>query len=133
MATQPRSLLDREILRRAAGDSFLKLDPRRMARNPVMFVVEIGSVLVTVFFVKDFGDSSGQENVFAGLVAASLWFTVLFANFAEAVAEGRGKAQAEELRKTRAATVAHRRTTDGSLKDVPSVQLRLGDRSQERR
>ena len=110
MASQPRSLLDPEILRRAAVDSFAKLDPRRMARNPVMFVVEIGSVLVTVFFVKDFADSSGQENVFAGLVAAWLWFTVLFANFAEAVAEGRGKAQADELRKTRATTVAHRRT-----------------------
>ena len=98
-----------------------------MARNPVMFVVEIGSVLVTVFFVKDFADASGQENVFAGLVAAWLWFTVLFANLAEAVAEGRGKAQAEELRKTRATTVAHRRAASGSLEDVPSVQLRLGD------
>jgi K+-transporting ATPase ATPase B chain len=127
VATQPRSLLDHEILRRAAGDSFLKLDPRRMARNPVMFVVEIGSILVTVFFVKDFADSSGQENVFAGLVAAWLWFTVLFANLAEAVAEGRGKAQAEELRKTRATTVAHRRTAGYALEDVPSVQLRLGD------
>ncbi len=80
-----------------------------MLRNPVMFVVEIGSVLVTFLFVKNFADSSGQENVFAGLVAAWLWFTVLFANFAEAVAEGRGKAQADELRKTRAATIAHRR------------------------
>ena len=109
MASQPRSLLDPQILRRAAVDSFAKLDPRRMARNPVMFVVELGSVLVTVLFVKDFADSSGQENVFAGLVAAWLWFTVLFANFAEAVAEGRGKAQADELRKTRATTVAHRR------------------------
>ena len=127
MAVQPRSLLDPQILRRAAGDSVLKLDPRRMARNPVMFVVEIGSLLVTMFFVKDFADSSGQENVFAGLVAAWLWFTVLFANFAEAVAEGRGKAQAEELRKTRATTVAHRRTADGALEDVPSVQLRLND------
>ncbi len=96
----------------------LKLDPRRMARNPVMFVVELGSVLVTVLFVKNFADSSGQENVFAGLVAAWLWFTVLFANFAEAVAEGRGKAQADELRKTRATTVAHRRLPDGTLENV---------------
>ena len=105
----------------------LKLDPRRMARNPVMFVVELGSVLVTVLFIKNFADSSGQENVFAGLVAAWLWFTVLFANLAEAVAEGRGKAQADELRKTRATTVAHRRLPTGALEDVASVELRLGD------
>ena len=84
----------------------LKLDPRRMARNPVMFVVEIGSVLVTVLAVVD-------PSVFAWLVAAWLWFTVLFANFAEAIAEGRGKAQADELRKMRAETVAHRRRPDG--------------------
>ncbi len=126
MARQPRSLLDPAILQRAAGDSFLKLDPRRMKRNPVMFVVEIGSVLVTFLFVKNFADSSAQENAFAGLVAAWLWFTVLFANFAEAVAEGRGKAQADELRKTRAATVAHRRV-GGALEDVASSALRLGD------
>ena len=87
---------------RPSLESVWKLDPRRMVRNPVMFVVEIGSVLVTVLFVKD-------PSVFAGLIAAWLWFTVLFANFAEAMAEGRGKAQAETLRKTRAATVAHRR------------------------
>ncbi len=127
MARQPRSLRDPEILRRAAGESFTKLDPRGMARNPVLFVVEIGSVLVTALFVKNLGDASAQENVFAGLVAAWLWFTVLFANFAEAVAEGRGKAQADELRKTRAATIAHRRLTGGGLEDVASVELRLGD------
>jgi potassium-transporting ATPase ATP-binding subunit len=127
MARAPRSLLDPEILRRAAGESFLKLDPRRMARNPVLFVVELGSVLVTLVFFKDLASASTQENVFAGLLAAWLWFTVLFANFAEAVAEGRGKAQADELRKTRAATVAHRRRADGSLEDVASVELRLGD------
>ena len=115
MARQPRSLLDPAILSRAARESVLKLDPRRMLRNPVMFIVEIGSVLVTFLFVKNFADSSGQENVFAGLVAAWLWFTVLFANFAEAVAEGRGKAQADELRKTRAATIAHRRLPDGAI------------------
>ena len=127
VARQPRSLLDPAILRRAAGESVLKLDPRRMARNPVMFVVELGSVLVTFLWLKNLSDSSTQENVFAGLVAAWLWFTVLFANFAEAVAEGRGKAQADELRKTRAATIAHRRLASGALEDVPSAALRLGD------
>ena len=127
LRNEPRSLLDAAILRRAAADSVLKLDPRHMARNPVMFVVELGSVLVTIFFVKDFGSSSSQENVFAGLVAAWLWFTVLFATFAEAIAEGRGKAQADELRKTRAETIAHRRLADGSLEDVPSSALRVGD------
>ena len=115
----PRSLLDREILLRAARDSVLKLDPRRMAGNPVMFVVELGSVLVTVLAIKD-------PSVFAWLVAIWLWFTVLFATFAEAVAEGRGKAQADELRKTRAETIAHRRR-DGLLEDIPSSELRLGD------
>ena len=84
-----------------------------------MFVVELGSVLVTFLWLKNLSDSSTQENVFAGLVAAWLWFTVLFANFAEAVAEGRGKAQADELRKTRAATIAHRRLADGCARGRP--------------
>jgi K+-transporting ATPase ATPase B chain len=118
LRNEPRSLLDRAILARAARDSVLKLDPRRMAGNPVMFVVEIGSVLVTVLALAD-------PSVFSWLVAVWLWFTVLFANFAEAVAEGRGKAQAEELRKTRAETVAHLRR-NGSLEDVPSSALRIG-------
>jgi K+-transporting ATPase ATPase B chain len=83
-----------------------KLNPRSMAKNPVMFIVEVGSVLTTILYVRDLGSSSGQENTFAGLVAAFLWFTVLFANFAEAMAEGRGKAQAATLRQTRADTVA---------------------------
>jgi K+-transporting ATPase ATPase B chain len=101
-------------------DSLLKLDPRRMARNPVLFVVEVGSVLVTALAAAD-------PSVFAWLVAAWLWFTVLFANVAEAIAEGRGKAQADELRKTRAETIAHRRHPDGSLADVSSSALRVGD------
>ena len=84
-----------------------KLDPRQMARNPVMFVVEVGSVLTTVLFFRDLPSATAADSVFAGLVAAWLWFTVLFANFAEAVAEGRGKAQADTLRKTRSETVAH--------------------------
>ena len=84
--------------RPAALDSFRKLDPRRMARNPVMFVTELGAVLTTFLFFKDIGDVSTKANVFAGSIAAWLWFTVLFANFAEAMAEGRGKAQAAALR-----------------------------------
>jgi K+-transporting ATPase ATPase B chain len=127
LRNEPRSLFDAAIVRRAIVDSVLKLDPRHMLRNPVMFVVELGSALVTILFVKDFGSSSTQENVFAGLVAAWLWFTVLFATFAEAIAEGRGKAQADELRKTRAETVAHRVRGNGSVEDVPSSALRVGD------
>ncbi len=120
LRNEPRSLFDREILARAAGDSVRKLDPRRMARNPVMFVVEVGSVLVTALAVAD-------PSLFAWLIAAWLWFTVLFANFAEAIAEGRGKAQAEELRRTRAETIAHRRRPDGSLEELPSSELEVGD------
>ena len=90
-------------------------------------MVEIGSVLTTVLFFADLGSSSTQQNVFAGLIAAWLWFTVLFANFAEAMAEGRGKAQAATLRKTRSTMVAHRRRLDGSTEDVPSNALAVGD------
>jgi potassium-transporting ATPase ATP-binding subunit len=120
LRNEPRSLFDRGILARAAADGVRKLHPRQMARNPVMFVVEVGSVLVTVLAVVD-------PSVFAWLIAAWLWFTVLFANFAEAIAEGRGKAQAEELRRTRAETIAHKRLPDGSLEDLPSSKLRIGD------
>ena len=118
--TRASSLFDPAIVGPAALESVRKLDPRRMARNPVMFVVEIGSALVTVLFVRDPG-------VFAGLIAVWLWFTVLFANLAEAMAEGRGKAQAAALRRTRSETIAHRRRPDGSLEDVPSSTLQAGD------
>jgi K+-transporting ATPase ATPase B chain len=121
-----RSLFDAAIVRRALVDSVRKLDPRSMVRNPVMFVVEIGSVLTTILFFTDLGSATKNENVFAGLVAAWLWFTVLFANFAEAVAEGRGKAQADTLRAARQDTVAHRRA-DGSVEDISSSDLRVGD------
>jgi K+-transporting ATPase ATPase B chain len=113
-------MFDRRLMRRAAQDAVLKLDPRRMARNPVMFVVEVTSVLVTVLAILD-------PSVFAWSIAAWLWFTVLFANFAEAMAEGRGKAQAETLRRTRSETIAHRRGEDGGLEEVPSSGLALGD------
>jgi potassium-transporting ATPase ATP-binding subunit len=120
-------LVEPQILRRAIVDSFIKLNPRTLMRNPVMFVVGVGSVLTTFIFFRDLRSSSAAENVFAGLVALFLWFTVLFANFAEAVAEGRGKAQADTLRKTRSETVAHRRRPDGTLEDVPSTALGVGD------
>jgi len=121
-------LVEPEILRRAVVDSFVKLNPRTLMKNPVMFVVGVGSVLTTILFFKDLGSSSSSQNVFTGLVALFLWFTVLFANFAEAVAEGRGKAQADTLRKTRSETVAHRRLADGrGTEEVPSTALDLGD------
>ncbi len=120
------SLFKPEIVRRAVVDSFAKLDPRVMARNPVMFIVEVGSVLTTILFVRSLGQA-GVDHLFAGLVAGWLWFTVLFANFAEAVAEGRGKAQADTLRKTRSETVARVRLADGSVEERASDRLAPGD------
>jgi potassium-transporting ATPase ATP-binding subunit len=115
------ALFEPAILRRAAAAAVRKLDPRLMIHIPVMFVVEIGSLITTVeFFVS--------PSLFVGLVTLWLWATVLFANFAEAVAEGRGKAQADTLRKARKDTVAYRLTFDGTLDTVPSTQLKAGDR-----
>jgi potassium-transporting ATPase ATP-binding subunit len=122
-----RSLFDGSIVKGAIVDSFRKLDPRVQARNPVMFVVLVGSVLTTVFFFRDVASDTAAQNVFAGLVALFLWFTVLFANFAEAMAEGRGKAQAATLRATRADTVANRRRPDGTIEQISSSELRVGD------
>jgi K+-transporting ATPase ATPase B chain len=122
-----RGLFDPAIVEGALFDSVRKLHPRTQARNPVMFVVLVGSVLTTILFFRDLGDSTAKENVFSALVAAFLWFTVLFANFAEAMAEGRGKAQAATLRQTRAETTAHRRRPDGTLEEVPSSTLQVGD------
>jgi K+-transporting ATPase ATPase B chain len=120
-------LVEPEMVRRAIGDSFVKLNPRTLMRNPVMFVVGVGSVLTTVLFFKDLSSSTANENVFTGLVALFLWFTVLFANFAEAIAEGRGKAQANALRATRHTTTAHRRSDTGGMEDVPAPDLQKGD------
>ena len=114
-------IADPAILRRAVRAAVRKLDPRHMVRTPIMFVVEIGSVFTTVEFF-------GRPDLFVGLVTLWLWATVLFANFAEAVAEGRGKAQADSLRKTRQDTVAHRLGRDGVASDIPSAELRAGDR-----
>jgi K+-transporting ATPase ATPase B chain len=122
-----RGLFDPTIVKRALVDSVRKLHPRVQARNPVMFVVLVGSVVTTILFLRDLGDSTANQNVFAGLVAAFLWFTVLFANFAEAMAEGRGKAQAATLRQTRAETTAHRRRSDRTLEEIPSSALNVGD------
>ncbi|MEZ5141688.1 MAG: potassium-transporting ATPase subunit KdpB [Acidimicrobiales bacterium] len=126
---QKRSMVDPAIVRVAVGDSFTKLDPRRMAKNPVMFVVEVGSVLTTLVLVRDVFSSTVTTNdkVFTALVAVWLWFTVLFANFAEAMAEGRGKAQADSLRKARSDTVADVRRPGGVIDQVPSPQLQVGD------
>jgi K+-transporting ATPase ATPase B chain len=122
------SLFDGPILRRAVVDSLVKLNPRTLMRNPVMFVVEVGSVLTTILFFTNLGSASTDENVFAVGVAAFLWFTVLFANFAEAVAEGRGKAQADTLRRTRSETMANRVLPDGSTEQVPGASLDVDDR-----
>ena len=123
---QPK-LVDPAILRSALVDALRKLNPRTQAKNPVMFVVLVGSILTTVLFLKDLSTATTDQNVFAGITALFLWFTVLFANLAEAVAEGRGKAQADSLRKTRSETTARRRLADGSIEDVSSAVLDLGD------
>ena len=121
-----RSLTDRHILAVAIGDSFRKLDPRLMLKNPVMFVVEAGSVLTTFQMVWNLAHRTGTFG-FELQITLWLWFTVLFANFAEAMAEGGGKAQAETLRKARAETQACRLCSDGSTQIIPSSKLRAGD------
>jgi K+-transporting ATPase ATPase B chain len=121
------SLFEPAIVRRAIVDSFKKLNPRTQARNPVMFIVLVGAVWTTILFFRDLPNGSASDNVFVGAVAIWLWFTVLFANFAEAVAEGRGKAQAETLRRTRHETVAHVLQSDGTTVEKASTDLRIGD------
>src|SRR6266436_5793474 len=114
-----QSLADAKILTRAVTDSFRKLAPRTMVKNPVMFVVEVGAVLTTVQLVWNAFHHAGQIG-FGLQITLWLWFTVLFANFAEAMAEGRGKAQADTLRKSRAETIARRLRNDESTENVPS-------------
>ncbi len=122
MAKKSRAVWEWKIVKRAIWDSFLKLNPRKMMGNPVMFVVEIGSVITTALLFK-----GGTDFKFNLQITLWLWFTVLFANFAEAMAEGRGKAQADTLRKARSETVANRIGSDGSIVQVPSSKLRTGD------
>jgi len=121
-----KALTDTKILKTAIADSFRKLDPRTMVKNPVMFVVEVGALLTSIQLVRDTMHHGGEFG-FGLQITLWLWFTVLFANFAEAMAEGRGKAQAETLRKARAETEARRLRADGSTDVVPSSKLRSGD------
>ena len=124
MSPRRQNLFTREIVLTAIRDSFLKLDPRTLFRNPVIFIVELGSVIVTVIFFHDlFGGGNHEPLWFTGTVGVWLWLTVLFANFAEAIAEGRGKAQANALRATRTTTAA--RLRDG--REVPAPDLQRGD------
>jgi K+-transporting ATPase ATPase B chain len=124
-ATSARPLFDAPIVKGAIVDSFRKLNPKSLMRNPVIFVVEVVSVVVTIRIVADI-ISTGPV-AFDTAIALGLWFTVLFANFAEAMAEGRGKAQAETLRRTRADLVARRLGSDGTEETVPASDLRAGD------
>jgi K+-transporting ATPase ATPase B chain len=121
-------MFDRELLAPAIVESFRKLSPRLVAKNPVMFVVEVGSVLTTLVLLRDLlGASSGVPIWFTANVTVWLWFTVVFANFAEAVAEGRGKAQADSLRRMRRETIARRIMNGGQAQDVPASTLKKGD------
>jgi K+-transporting ATPase ATPase B chain len=124
--SEKKSLWSGEILRQALVDSVRKLDPRVMIKNPVMFVVEVGSVLTTALLISDaIQHKSGLS--FNLQITLWLWFTVLFANFAEAMAEGRGKAQADTLRKAKGETIARRYDAAGVLEPVSSSLLRLDD------
>ncbi|HYK94847.1 MAG TPA: potassium-transporting ATPase subunit KdpB [Candidatus Dormibacteraeota bacterium] len=128
---RPRGVLDPDLLRAALPEAFRKLDPRKLIKNPVMFVVEITAVLVTLIAIANatgIQTTTGAAGLgFQVQIAVWLWFTVLFATYAEAVAEARGRAQAATLRKTRSETTAHRRRADGTMENVGSSELRRGD------
>ena len=130
---RPLAILDRSLIVPAIWASFRKLDPRTLVKNPVMFCVEIVSVLTTFFFLRDLisgaGTVVGTNALFSGQITVWLWFTVLFANFAEAVAEGRGKAQADALRRTRTETKAKRLQAANSrnFELVDATALKPGD------
>src|SRR5215831_3629013 len=123
MTQKPASLFDWNIVAPAIGDAFKKLNPRLMVKNPVMFVTMVGAALTTA------GIFTAQPELrgFVAQLALWLWFTVLFANFAEAVAEGRGKAQANALRKARQDTVARRLRNNGHEEKVPAAELKKND------
>src|SRR5581483_3980368 len=123
MKPRRKAIWEWKIVRRALLDALLKLNPRKMMGNPVMFVVELGSVITTVLLFK--GGAAFKFNL---QITLWLWFTVLFANFAEAMAEGRGKAQADTLRKARSETIANRLTgNNDEVEKIPSSKLRAGD------
>jgi potassium-transporting ATPase ATP-binding subunit len=124
MATKIISLFDRHIIVQALGASFQKLNPATMMGNPVMFVTEVGALITSIALLFK---APGEPIGFGLQVAIWLWFTVLFANFAEAMAEGRGKAQADALRKTRTHTIANRTLASGATEQVPAEMLRKGD------
>ena len=124
-AVRARPLLDPPIVKRAIGDSFVKLHPRLMMKNPVMFVVEVGAAMTTLEVFKDL--AMGANIGFTFQITLWLWFTVLFANFAEAMAEGRGKAQADTLRKTKTETMAKRLKNGKKYESVAATELRRGD------
>ena len=124
--TKSKSLWDPKIVRPALIDSVRKLSPRTMMKNPVMFVVEVGSIITTVLLFRDVYQHIPHFG-FDVQITLWLWFTVLFANFAEAMAEGRGKAQADTLRKAKSETVANRLLLDGRIEVVPGSKLRAGD------
>jgi K+-transporting ATPase ATPase B chain len=119
-------LLDPSILFPAVRDAVVKLDPRKLMRNPVIFVTEVVAFVVTILFIRDLA-SNPAEAGFSGQIAAWLWFTVLFATFAEAVAEGRGRAQADSLKKTKSELVARRLATNGKTETIPASSLKVGD------
>ena len=121
-----RPLFDREILGRALKESVFKLNPLTLMKNPVIFVVEVGAVLVLLFLIRDIAAGAGGIG-FKLQIDLWLWFTVLFATFAEAMAEARGKAQAESLRKTKSDTIANRVGDGGRIEQVSSSRLRAGD------
>src|ERR1035441_345711 len=123
--SRSRPLLDPPIVKRAITDALVKLNPRHMMKNPVMFVVEVGAVMTTLLTVRDLATGAGVAG-FTFQISLWLWFTVLFANFAEAMAEGRGKAQADTLRKTKTETSARRLQGDRT-EMVASALLRSGD------
>ena len=123
---EKKSLWNTEIMAQALVDAFRKLDPRGMAKNPVMFVVEVGSILATAILIDNV-IHHGPDFGFNLQITLWLWFTVLFANFAEAMAEGRGKAQADTLRKAKGETIAKRYTDANNLEEIASGRLRAGD------
>lgn len=118
--------LNKDMVVTAVGQAFVKLDPRIQVKNPVMFIVMVGAVITTIFFARELAEGNSQEGWFELQIALWLWFTVLFANFAEALAEGRGKAQAQALRKTRTDTFA-KKLSDGHTEKVHASSLKKGD------
>jgi K+-transporting ATPase ATPase B chain len=126
MSAQPASLLDPKLVGPALGAAIGKLDPRALIRNPVMFAVEIVAVVATILFVRD--AATGGSSAFSGQLAFWLWLTVYFGTFSEAIAEGRGKAQADALRRTRSETMAKRLTGEGGgYEEVAAAGLKVGD------